>query len=312
LGKANPHHPHPPPDKSNSTNGNDAKGIKGPQTTALCLAKTTEAVQILLKFGAQTSNVLKTVDNKTNIDEFLDNHSVETSKIILNECLEEINEDLIVFNFEPFEDVKKDSNEMDLHKSVKKNNRSVLLLHPIMQAFLHLKWKQVKRLYFVFMCFEVAFVVALSFLGYDFVRMTFCSYCGEKYLRNEPTDLFHPFIFWPDKYGENVPPYHQNQMPLGQLKCFIKSEDNCETEDIPGNCNSDSTAVREGFCKDVQGNCTKFKLENEKYARKDFCKDEQNKTEQEDCAKVKFENGSIHLVEMKQDYLFKCHKYFLR
>ena len=221
------------------------------------MAKSTEAVQILLNFGAKTSNVLKTVDNKTNIDEFLENHSVETSKIILNECLEEINEDLVVFNFEPFEDVKKDGkggsiDEMDLHRSVKKNNRSGLLLHPIMQAFLHLKWKEVKRLYFIFMCFEVAFVFALSFLGWDFVRMTFCNYCGENYLRDEPTDLFYPRINWSDKYGENVPPYHQYEKRLGELKCFIKSEDNCQHEDIPDNCNGDSKAVREKFCKDGQ------------------------------------------------------------
>ena len=276
------------------------------------MAKTTEAVQILLNFGAKTTNVLKTVDNKTNIDEFLDNHSVETSNIILNECLEEINEDLIVFNFEPFEDVTKDGNEMDLHRSVKKNNRSSLLLHPIMQAFLHLKWKQVKRLYFVFMCFEVAFVVALSFLGYDFVRMTFCNYCGEKYLRDEPTDLFHPHNLWKKEYGENFPPYHHDIKPLGKIKCFIKSEDNCETEDIPDNCNGDSTKVREGFCKDGQ-DCSKFeKRENEKEVRKDFCTDAQNKTEQEDCAKVEYPDGTKHLIEMQEKYHFKCHKYFLR
>ena len=286
-------------DKSDSTKENDAKGV---QTTALCLAKTTEAVQILLNFGATTSNVLKTIDNKTNIDEFLDNHSVETSKIILNECLEEINEDLIVFNFEPFEDAKKDTNEMghemDLHKSVMKKNRSALLLHPIMQAFLHLKWKQVKRLYFVFMCFEVAFVVALSFLGYDFVRMTFCNYCGEKYMRDEPTDLFHPHDLWHDKYKEHVPPYHQKQTKLGQIKCFIKSVDNCEVEDIPANCNSDSNSVR----KEFNANSS------------DLCKptDDDNNTEQEDCAKVQFENGTTYLIDMQEKYHFWCHKYFLR
>ena len=73
------------------------------------------------------------------------------------------------------------------------------------------------------MCFEVAFVVALSFFGHDFVRMTFCNYCGEKYLRNEPTDLFHPHNLWNKTYEENVPPYHKNEDSLGQLSCFIKS-----------------------------------------------------------------------------------------
>ena len=297
MGQAKPnHHAYESFESNSATQDDDANMNKGPPITALVLAKNTEAVQILLNFGAKTSNVLKTVDNNTNIDEFLENHSVETSNIILNECLEEINEDLVVFNFEPFEDVKKDGNEMDLHKSVKKNNRRELLLHPIMQAFLHLKWKQVKKLYFVFMCFEVAFVVALSFLGYDFVRMTFCNYCGEKYLREEPTDLFHPHNRWSENYGKNVPPYHQKEKRLGELKCFIKSEGNCEFEDIPANCNGDSNSVREEFRKN----------------HTDFCKPtNDSKTEQEDCAKVEFANGT-QLIQMEEDYLFKCHKYFLR
>ena len=304
MGKAKPNHHAYESLESNSTTEN-----KGLQITALVLAKSIEAVQILLNFGAKTSTVLKTVNNETNKHDFLENHSVETVKIILNECLEEINEDLVVFDFEPFEGIKRDAegrsiNEMDLHNSVKKNNRSELLLHPIMQAFSQLKWNQVKRLYFIFMCFEVAFVVALSFLGYDFVRMTFCSYCGEKYLRDEPTDLFHPHNLWPKEYGENFPPYHQDQPPLGKIKCFIKSEDNCETEDNPDNCNGDSTAVREDFCKDGQ-DCSKFK-------GKDFCREEQNKTEREDCAKVEFANGTTHLIETEEKYHFKCHKYFLR
>ena len=91
-------------------------------------------------------------------------NSEEASNIILNECLEEIKEDLVVFNFEAFEDVSK-RNEMELHENVQKNKKSGLLLHPIMQAFLYLKWKQVKKLYFLFMCFEIAFVIAFSFSG---------------------------------------------------------------------------------------------------------------------------------------------------
>ena len=226
-----------------------AKDEKGIQKTALCLAKCTETVKILLNFGVKTCNILQpeksmntnTMADVTNLAEFLENNSEESSNIILNECLEEINEDLVVFNFEPFEDVSMESNEMELHRNVQKNKKSGLLLHPIMQAFLYLKWKQVKKLYFLFMCFEVAFVIALSFLGYDFVRMTFCNYCGEKYLRNEPTDLFHPHELWDGKYGENVPPYHKNEDPLGQLSCFVKSEDDCGNDNIPVDCNKKST-----------------------------------------------------------------------
>ena len=280
-----------------------AKDEKGIQKTALCLAKCTETVKILLNFGVKTCNILQpeksmntnTMADVTNLAEFLENHSEESSNIILNECLEEINEDLVVFNFEPFEDVSMESNEMELHRNVQKNKKSGLLLHPIMQAFLYLKWKQVKKLYFLFMCFEVAFVIALSFLGYDFVRMTFCNYCGEKYLRNEPTDLFHPHKFWDQKYGENVPPYHKNEDSLGQLSCFVKSEDDCDNDDNPGDCNGESLDFRRSITTD-------------------FCDDIQTETtEQGDCALIKFKgNKSQQLQSLKDDYFLSCHKHFLR
>ena len=287
--------------KLNKKLDNIGKDEKGIQKTALCLAKCTETVKILLNFAKcnilqpEKSMNTNTMADVTNLAEFMENNSEESSNIILNECLEEINEDLVVFNFEPFEDVSMESNEMELHRNVQKNKKSGLLLHPIMQAFLYLKWKQVKKLYFLFMCFEVAFVIALSFLGYDFVRMTFCNYCGEKYLRNEPTDLFHPFKPWDGKYGENVPPYHKNEDPLGQLSCFIKSADDCDNDDNPGNCNRESNEFRSSITTD-------------------FCDDNQkNTTEQGDCALIKFKgNKSQQLQSLKDDYFLSCHKHFLR
>jgi hypothetical protein len=180
---------------------------------------------------------------------------------------------------------------MELHESVQKNKKSGLLLHPIMQAFLYLKWKEVKKLYFLFMCFEVAFVIALSFLGHDFVRMTFCNYCGEKYLRNEPTDLFHPHKHWDEKYEENVPPYHKNEDPLGQLSCFVKSEDDCGNDDIPEHCNKKSIDFRRKIATD-------------------FCDDNQTKTKG-DCALIKFKgNKSQQLQSLKDDYFLCLSKLF--
>ena len=280
-----------------------AKDEKGIQKNALCVAKCTETVKILINFGIKSSNILqpeKSTNNNTkadvtNLAEFLENNSEEASNIILNECLEEIKEDLVVFNFEAFEDVSMKSNEMELHENVQKNKKSGLLLHPIMQAFLYLKWKQLKKLYFLFMCFEVAFVIALSFLGHDFVRMTFCSYCGEKYLRNEPTDLFHPHKLWDQKYGENVSPYFKSEDSLGQLSCFVKSEDECDDDDNPGDCNKESIDFRNEITTD-------------------FCDDNQNKTtEQRDCALIKFKGDkSQQLKSLKDDYFLSRHKHFLR
>ena len=138
------------------------------------------------------------------------------------------------------------------------------------------------------MCFEVAFVIALSFLGHDFVRMTFCNYCGEKYLRNEPTDLFQPHKLWDGKYGEN-------EDSLGQLSCFVKSKDDCDNDDNPGDCNRGSIEFRSSITTD-------------------FCDNNQTKTtEQGDCALIKFKgNKSQQLQSLKDDYFLSCHKHFLR
>ena len=262
-----------------------AKDEKGTQKTALCMAKCTETVRILINFGSK----------RCNLAEILEKKSEEASNIILNECLEETKEDLVVFDFEPFGDVSMKYNDMGLHRSVEKSKKSGLFFHPIMKAFLYLKWKEVKKLYFLFMSFEVAFVIALSFLGHDFVRMTFCSYCGEKYLRNKPTDLFHPHKLWDQKYGENVSPYYKNEDSLGQLSCFVKSEDECDDDDNPGNCNKESIDFR-------------------KEITTDFCHDNQTKTtEQRDCALIKFKGDkSQQLQSLKDDYFLSCHKHFLR
>ena len=259
------------------------------EKTALCMAKCTETVRILINFGTKSHSDLA---------EFFEKKSEEASNIILNECLEE-SKDLVVFNFEPFGDVSKKYNrkynDMGLHRSVEKSKKSGLFFHPIMQAFLHLKWKEVKRLYFLFMSFEVAFVIALSFLGHDFARMTFCSYCGEKYLRNKTTDLFLPHKDWYQKYGENVSPYYKNEDSLGQLSCFVKSEDDCGNDDNPGDCNKESIDFRKNITMD-------------------YCDDNQTKTtEQRDCALIKFKGDKgQQLQSLKANYSLSCHKHFLR
>ena len=125
--------------------------------------------------------------------------------------------------------------------------------------------------------------------------MTFCSYCGEKYLRNEPTDLFHPHKLWDQKYGENVSPYYKSEYSLGQLSCFVKSEDDCGNDNIPVDCNKKSIDFR-------------------KEITTDFCDNNQTKTtEQRDCALIKFKGDkSQQLQSLKDDYFLSCHKHFLR
>ena len=61
---------------------------------------------------------------------------------MLSECISEVNEELLVFDFEYFKHSLGELNEMDLHRKIQESGQSQLLLHPVMQAFLHLKWDQ--------------------------------------------------------------------------------------------------------------------------------------------------------------------------
>ena len=96
------------------------------------------------------------------------------------------------------------------------------------------------------------------------------------------------------KYGENVPPYHKNEDPLGQLSCFVKSDDDCDNDDNPENCNGESLDFRRSITTD-------------------FCDDIQTETtEQGDCALIKFKGNKSQLQSLKDDYFLSCHKHFLR
>ena len=60
----------------------------------------------------------------------------------MSECISEVNEEMLVFDFEYFKYSSEELNEMDLHRKIQESGQSEILLHPLMQAFLHLKWDQ--------------------------------------------------------------------------------------------------------------------------------------------------------------------------
>ena len=74
-------------------------------------------------------------------------HITSSPKAILSDSISEIDEEVLVLDFDNFQE-KSNENEMDMHLMVKKYGKSELLLHPILQAFLDLKWNQVKNYYF--------------------------------------------------------------------------------------------------------------------------------------------------------------------
>ena len=88
-----------------------------------------------------------------------------------------INEDLFVYDFKQFSNVKtglQTENEMDFHLTLKENGKSELLLHPVMELFLHMKWQLRNASMITNMAINLLFVIFLSLLSQKYLALTTC------------------------------------------------------------------------------------------------------------------------------------------
>ena len=102
---------------------------------------------------------------------------VSAAEAILDESLDVINEDLFVYDFKQFSNVKKGSqneNEMDFHLTLKENGKSELLLHPVMELFLHMKWQLRNASMITNLAMNLLFVIFLSLLSQKYLGLTTC------------------------------------------------------------------------------------------------------------------------------------------
>ena len=166
--------------------------------TALSKAHNYEAVMILTKFGAESNR------NPNDMKRLMKHHNSSSPKAILSQCISEVNEELLVLDFGHFKHTTEKNNEMDLHVMVQDHGKSELLLHPIFQVFLDLKWNQVKKFFWFNLLVDIIFVVLLTLSAYHFLDLIYCKPCDEimdrswsmkiNYSNTEGTiDCFTPF-----------------------------------------------------------------------------------------------------------------------
>ena len=79
-----------------------------------------------------------------------------------------------------FEHTTAKNNEMDLHLLVQEHGKSELLLHPIFQVFLDLKWNQVKKFYLFNLLLDIIFLILLACSAYYFLDLIYCQPCDEE------------------------------------------------------------------------------------------------------------------------------------
>ena len=108
-------------------------------------------------------------------------HFIPSSKAILNECISEVNGELLVLDFCHFRppNTTDEKNEMDFHLKVAKYGKYGLLVHPIMQAFIDIKWGMFQKMFWLNLLFDLTFAIFLTLVGHHFARLTHCHPCNE-------------------------------------------------------------------------------------------------------------------------------------
>ena len=99
-------------------------------------------------------------------------YNVDCVKAILDNQLCNDPEHNLVLNFHVFKG--DDKNEMSLFETARNNERSSLLLHPLMQIFLNLKYKTVWMTFLVQIIFQLFLVVVFTIVGIEYVEFTSC------------------------------------------------------------------------------------------------------------------------------------------
>ena len=143
--------------------------------TALSKAKSHEIIRILLKYGARVT----WFEMKT----FLQFDTEISTRAMLSKCIDTKNNgELLILDFGQLKS-KGEEEECDLalHRVVneQKKDKQKLLLHPVLQSFLELKWSQIRIHYMIHFCLNTILAIFLSWTGYYFLNLVYCMTCDE-------------------------------------------------------------------------------------------------------------------------------------
>ena len=102
---------------------------------------------------------------------------------------------------------------MDIHLLAAKSGNDDLLVHPIMQAFLDIKWRIFRKMYWLNMLVDSLFAIFLTLVGHYFIGLTHCHQCDGNHLDWKDVDIFC------HKTLDNGTIIHENDFAKYGLKC---------------------------------------------------------------------------------------------
>ena len=151
--------------------------------TPIFRARTFETVRLLLKFGADPTITAEGDESIVTAIQHLLKYNVDCANAILDDSLA-IEEDDLIFNFEFFKTRHEDKDsdlvileKVEEHAPIqisKANDKLPLLLHPLLQIFLNLKFNSIKKVYIIQMLFQILMVASFTVITVNYVQLTSC------------------------------------------------------------------------------------------------------------------------------------------
>ena len=157
--------------------------------TPIFRARNFDTVRLLLEFGADPNIIATKITDvgeelKVTAIQHLLKYDVDCANAILDDSLA-IEEDDLIFNFEVFKTRQEDKDsdlvileKVEEHAPIqisKANDKLPLLLHPLLQIFLYLKFSSIKKVYRIQMLFQILMVASFTVITVNYVQLTSCS-----------------------------------------------------------------------------------------------------------------------------------------
>ena len=154
--------------------------------TPLFRARNYQAVKLLLQKGADPNMYSMTGPNRKLkvVDHLLDNNQ-DAARAIFDESLNIDDERNLIMDFEIFENECSDETDREMSILVNAEKKSslgiddekmkkFLLLHPLLQIFLDLKFQTILWQFRLLFLFQIILVITLTLVGVQYLQFTAC------------------------------------------------------------------------------------------------------------------------------------------
>ena len=153
----------------------DGRHVELKGKNVLYKARSYETVMLLCKYGADPKT--KRGRDETALKYLVKKNNLESPAAFLDNQLAEIGDDMITMDFDILlEGDKNNKSHLNYHTHFRSHGRNDLILHPLMEVFLQVKWRQVQWLSLLDFIMRLAFVVCVSVMAWRYMALTTCEY----------------------------------------------------------------------------------------------------------------------------------------